>query len=70
MSLGLSLSKGISMSLYSKAPVTFDGMKLKLSSDMSMRFYSIAGMAERPMLAAGIRHSDSVSMLLLGVTFK
>jgi hypothetical protein len=40
------------MSLYSKVPVTFGGMELKSSNDMSMRFYSIAGMAERPMLAA------------------
>ena len=66
MSLGLSLSKGISTSLYSKAPVTFDGMKLKPSSDMSMRFYSIAGMAERPMLYAVIA-SSLRSMILFGL---
>lgn len=49
---GLSLSKGISMSLYSKAPVIFDGMELKLSSDMSMRFYSVAEIEESAMLHA------------------
>jgi hypothetical protein len=50
--LGLSLSKGISLSLYPKAPVIFDGLELKPSSDMSMRIYSVADIAERAMLGA------------------
>jgi hypothetical protein len=52
MSLGLSLSKGISMSLYSKAAVTFDGKELKSSSDISTRIYSASDIAERAMLCA------------------
>jgi hypothetical protein len=52
LKFGLSLSKVISMSLYSKAPVIFDGLELQPSSDMPMRIYSTADIAERALLAA------------------
>jgi hypothetical protein len=51
---GLLLIKDISMSSYSKAWLMFFALKLTLSSDMSMRIYSVAGIAERPLLAAAI----------------
>ena len=40
------------MSLYSKAPVIYDGLALQLSSDIPMRPYSAADIAERAMLYA------------------
>ena len=54
LQLGLSLSKVISMRLYSKAPVIFDGLELLPSSDISMRTYSAAEIEESAMLYAVI----------------
>jgi hypothetical protein len=47
---GLSLIEDISMSSYSKAWLMFFALKLQPSSDITMRIYSAAEIAESAML--------------------